>query len=181
MDQFASYQQFFSPEEAEPIIAVLKENGIPYTFNKTRGILDAVIIGVNPNDQYDLRIPQHEFRRVSELLIANTKVNLDELEKDYYLFSFTCEELENIIANPDEWSAHDYVVAVELLKRKGESLPKEKLEELRESRFEVLAKSQKKFPGFGLAIAYLLPLWSGLRMWTPNPLAFSDSNKFLSA
>jgi len=50
MDQFASYQQFFSPEEAEPIIAVLKENGIPYTFNKTRGILDAVIIGVNPND-----------------------------------------------------------------------------------------------------------------------------------
>src|SRR5690606_32574856 len=126
----------------------LKEHGIPYTLTKTRGQLDSIIVGDNYNDQYDLRIPQHEFTRVTDLLIANTKVNLDELDKDYYLFSFSREELENIINNPDEWSSNDYVIAVELLKSQGENVSREQLEELREKKIETLASSQKKVPGF---------------------------------
>lgn len=169
MDQFASYQQFFSPQEAESIITLLKEHGIPYTLTKTRGQLDAIITGVNYNDQYDLRIPQHEFTRVTDLLIANTKVNLDELDKDYYLLSFSREELENIINNPDEWSSNDYVIAVELLKSQGENVSREQLEELREKKIETLASSQKKVPGFWLVVAYALPLWSAVRIWTPFP------------
>jgi hypothetical protein len=172
MSEFATYQQFFSAEEAEGVIAILKEHGIPYTFKQTRAGFDTVIIGENLNEQWDLRIPTDQFSRANDLLLANTTVNLEELEKDYYLFSFSQEELENIIRNPDEWGRHDYLVAVELLKQRGENVSKEQLQEFREKKMEVLAKPPKKVPLFWLIAAYGLPVLAILLIWTP---AYYDS------
>lgn len=167
MSEFATYQQFFSAEEAEGVIAILNEHGIPYTFKQIHARFDKVIIGENLNEQWDLRIPQHEFSRVNDLLLANTTVNLDELEKDHYLFTFSHEELQNIIQNPDEWGRHDYLVAVELLKQRGENVSKELLQELREKKIEVLAKPPKKVPLGWLIVAYGLPILAILLFWTP--------------
>jgi hypothetical protein len=169
MSEFASYQQFYSAEEAEPLIAILKDHGIPFTFKESRSRIDSVIVGDSYNELFDLRIPQHEFSRVTDLLLANTTVNLDELDKDYYLHSFSKEELENIIANPDEWGRHDYLVAVELLKQHGVEVSKQHLQLLREKKIEALTEPPKKVPAIWLVIAYLLPLWSALRVWTPYP------------
>lgn len=175
MSEFATYQQFFSAEEAEGVIAILKEHGIPYTFKQKRPGFDTVIIGENLNEQWDLSIPQHEFSRVNDLLLANTSVNLDELEKDHYLFSFSHEELQNIIENPDEWGRHDYLVAVELLKQRGENVTKEQLQELREKKIESLAKPPKKVPVGWLIIAYVLPVWAIIRLWTDSRI-FNSGN-----
>ena len=167
MNEFATYQQFFSAEEAEGVIAILKAHDIPYSFKQNKPRFDKLIIGENLNEQWDLSIPQHEFSRVNDLLLANTTVNLDELEKDHYLFAFSHEELQNIIQNPDEWGRHDYLVAVELLKQRGENVSKEQLQEFREKKMEVLAKPPKKVPLFWLIAAYALPVLALLLIWTP--------------
>src|SRR5688500_4768625 len=127
MSEFATYQQFFSAEEADGVIAILNEHGIPYKFEQSRSRFDKVIIGENLNEQWDLSISPKEFSLVNELVLANTTVNIDELEEDHYLLSFSHEELQNIIQNPDEWGRHDYLVAVELLKRRGENVSQEQL------------------------------------------------------
>jgi hypothetical protein len=167
MSEFATYQQFFSAEEADGVIAILNEHGIPYTFKQSSPRFDSVIIGENLNEQWDLRIPTDQFSHVNDLLLANTTVNIDDLEKDHYLFSFSPEELKNIIKNPDEWGRHDYLVAVELLKQHGENVTKEQLQDLREKKIETLSKPPKKVPGFWLVVAYLLPVWAAIRVWTP--------------
>lgn len=160
MSEFATYQQFFSAEEAEGIIDVLKANGIPYKFELGMGTVDKVI-GGDTNNYYELRISPGEFERVTSLILSNTTVNLEELEKDHYLFSFTDKELYNIIANPDDWGRQDYLVAVELLKQRGDEYTPEELQKLRHSKMERLAVPEKT-TGDWIVLGYVFAILGGL-------------------
>jgi hypothetical protein len=169
MSEFATYRQFFSAEEAKPLIALLNEHGIPYTFTPIRARFDNIIVGESINESFELKVPATEFDHVTSLQLANTTVNIDLLDKDYYMLSFSEDELYNVIKNPDEWSVQDYLIAVELLKRRGKVFTREKLQELRTKKIETLATPEKKLAAGWLILAYGIPLWAGLTVWFPYP------------
>lgn len=160
MSEFFLYQQFFSPEEAEGIISILNAHSIPYKFDKGHGTVDKTI-GGEINDYYELKIPPDQFELVTSLMLANTHVNLDELDKDHYLFTFNNDELYSIIANPDEWSKQDYLIAVELLKQYGDSYTPEELQQLRKKKIEWLATPAKTTGGW-IVLGYFFAFFGGL-------------------
>jgi hypothetical protein len=165
MSELATYQQFFTVEEAQPILSLLDEHRIPYTFKISRVSFDKIYVGGVIPEQFDLKIPTDQFERVDALLLENIDVNVDDLEKDHYLLSSTEEELRDMIANPDEWSKQDYLFARELLKRRGIVYTKEQLRELSNKKNEVLAKPEKSIDGGWIALAYIVPIISGIGMW----------------
>ena len=165
MSELAAYQQFFSEEEAQHIIALLKEQGIEYTFQLSRNKIDNIIAGETYNEKYELQIPVDQFERVTALVLANTKIDLAELENDHYLLSFTEEELLNVIKNPDEWGTQDYMIARELLKQKGIVYSEEKLKELRNTKVEQLAQPEKEIDTVWFVLAYLGTVWVAISPW----------------
>lgn len=67
---------------------------------------------------------------------------LDNVPEDYYLLTFTNDELLEIVAKPDEWGAFDYQLAQKLLKERGVDITKEKTDRLKADRYKELAKPE---------------------------------------
>lgn len=107
MGEIITYKKFATPWEAEPVIKVLKENFIYYEFIKCTPIADSIIAGQIPGYSFELLIDQDQFEQANQLLqeIADTEVR--EMDPDYYLFSFSNNELREILAKPDEWGVQE--------------------------------------------------------------------------
>lgn len=144
MSRYATYQKFFSPEQAEPVLAILNEHNVPFQFIKSKTIVDSVIGGETSFDNlYELKIIDDQFEVVNQLLRQNMEVNLQDLESDYYLFSFSDKELVEILQKPDEWSNQDYSISRQILKERGIEYTIEELDALRKERLTVLARPEK--------------------------------------
>jgi uncharacterized Tic20 family protein len=144
MSRLHTYQQFFSPEQAEPVLTILKEHEIPFEFTQSRKIVDTVIAGESSSDHlYELKIPAAQFEEVNQLLRHSIQVNIEELDADYYLFSFSEEELKDILRKPDEWSNQDFSIARALLAKKGITYTDDELAALRNERLGVLSRPEQ--------------------------------------
>jgi hypothetical protein len=144
MSHFSTYQKFFSPEQAAPVLTILKDHNIPFEFIKSKKLVDSVIGGDTSFDNlYELKISNTRFEEVNQLLRETQDININDLASDYYLFSFTDEELVDILRHPDEWSPQDYHIALLILEERGITFTKNELADYRKERIRVLARPEK--------------------------------------
>ena len=115
MNDFVLFQSFFNEDEAAPVVETLKRNAIEYKVEKLKQPLDSTIAGESVENKIFLTIRPRDFARANDVLDKVILDNIQLLEKDYYLFSFTNEELNDIIHKPDEWSRQDFVIARKIL------------------------------------------------------------------
>jgi hypothetical protein len=160
MSQYITYEKFFNTEEAVPILAILKEHAIPFEFSAISKTFDAVIAGGGPSYLYEVKISPAQFERVNRLLRDRIKVNLDEVDPDYYLFSFDDFELVEIINNPDEWGRLDFVIARKILETRGIVYTTEELDAIWNKKIETLARPEKEEKGWVYA-GYFFALTGG--------------------
>jgi hypothetical protein len=96
---------------------------------------------------------------VNQLLRQSIQVNIDELDADYYLLSFSEEELKDILRKPDEWSNQDFSIARALLAKKGITYTDDELAALRNERLRVLSRPEqvhKNLVMLGFVAAFLV-------------------------
>lgn len=94
--------------------------------------------------EVDIRIKlrPEDFNRANAALDEYYKTQLDTVEQDYYLFSFTDEELEDIVRRPDEWNRLDYQLALKLLNERGIEIKPEVIESYQQRRIAVLSQTE---------------------------------------
>lgn len=148
MSQYTTYERFFNTEEAAPILAILKQYAIPFEFSAIPKTVDAVIVGGGPSYLYEVKISPEQFEPVNRLLRDKIKVDLDEVDPDYYLFSFDDFELVEIINNPDEWGRLDFVIARKILETRGIVYTTEELDAIRNKKIETLAQPENEEKGW---------------------------------
>jgi hypothetical protein len=144
MSQYSSYEKFFNPDQAQPVMTILKENNIPYEFASIKQAVDRVIAGGGPAYLYEIKIAADQFNKANRVLRENIQVHLDEVDPDYYLFSFDDFELIEIFKQPDEWGRLDYAIARKILESRGIVYTNDELEALWKSRIETLAKPENE-------------------------------------
>ena len=142
MEELLSFQSFQTAEEAETLIKLLRENDIYCELGKTKPILDRVIVGESFEDRFFVKIAGSDFKKADTLLESVIRKNLQSLPADYYLYSFTTEELQRIVREPDEWSRQDYVLAKELLEKRTD-LTEEEMRWMKNQRVEALRQPEK--------------------------------------
>jgi hypothetical protein len=171
MSQYTAFEKFFSPEQAEPVLAILKEHNITYEFLKIGKVVDAMIAGETLNYNYELKIARNQFEYVNQLLLDKIQINLDDVDPEYYLFSFSDDELVEILRKPDEWGRQDYIIARQLLKSRGINYADEDLTYLKNKRLEILARPEKEGKGwiyagyFFAAFGGFFGVLIGLALW----------------
>lgn len=151
MSQYTSYEKFFNPDQAQPVMAILKENNIPYEFVSIKQNVDQVIAGGGPAYLYEIKIPATQFNAANRVLRENIQVNLDEVDPEYYLFSFDDFELIDILKLPDEWGRLDYAIARKILESRGIVYTNDELDTLWKNRIETLARPDKEGVGWVFA------------------------------
>ncbi|HEY8898532.1 MAG TPA: hypothetical protein VIM79_27075 [Niastella sp.] len=160
MSQFTTYEKYFNPDQAQPVISILKENNIPYEFASIKQTVDRVIAGGGPAYLYEIKIPGNQFNKANRLLRENIQVNLDDVDPDYYLFKFEDFELVEILRLPDEWGRLDYAIARKILESRGITYTNDELEALWKNRIETLAKPEKDGQSWVYA-GYFLSVFGG--------------------
>lgn len=144
MSRYTTYEKFFNPDQAQPVLAILKEHNIPHEFAGIKQAVDQVIAGGGPAYLYEVRIPGDQFNNANRLLRESIQVNLDEVDPEYYLFNFQDFELIEILRRPDEWGRLDFVIARKILETRGIKYTAEELDALWNNRIETLAKPERE-------------------------------------
>lgn len=155
-----TYKKFSTLEEANYVIGLLEKNNIEYLFSENKSSLDASFSSPLLNE-FEIKINQKDFQAVEELLINDSEEIINQLPNDYYLFSFTDEELREVVSKKDEWSELDYNLSLHLLKKRGVDLTETEISTLEEKRLNELRKPEKSNELWILA-GYIFSILGGM-------------------
>lgn len=154
------YRDVFEPSELAEFTQLLNSRGIEFITEDFDDSLGSIYGNSPMGKGTTIKIRETDFPKVNALLNAEAANLLDTVDKDYHLFGFSDEELLEIVAKPDEWSAFDYQVAKSILTSRGVALGEEKLDQLKNERLEELAKPEK-VESFLIITGYVLSLLGG--------------------
>lgn len=170
-NKFLTYRKFTTKVEVEEIIDVLKDNAVDFKLEDNTQVAPAVIVGQSLNPEIRLKIKPNDFLKVDKLVENYFENSLESIHKDHYLFSFTDEELFEIINRKDEWSHLDFSLAKKILKERGIEI-NEKLEDvLKQTRLTELTQKEKGstiWTGVGYLSAFfggIIGIAIGLTLW----------------
>ncbi|GGG36613.1 hypothetical protein [Hymenobacter glacieicola] len=158
MSEFQSYQRFPNVEVAQPLLQLLHQHNIPYETKLDQPRIDPSF-AFNPTNSYfvvQLRPEDFDIARTLEL-DANDALTVSAAP-DHYLFSFSDEELLDVLLKPDEWNSFDVALARRILRQRGHDVSPALTERLRQQRLQDLARPeppQKAWILFGYAMALL--------------------------
>ena len=156
--EFITYKKFNDVALANELAEQLEANGIEYLVEEQSSGFDPSMVMSNAPVDYAVKIKSEEFEPVNQMLKKAEDVNIEDVEKDYYLFSFTDNELVDVIVKADEWSVFDTVLARKILAKRGKPVNDEEISTINKQRLERLRKpepSQSNWIVTGYAFALL--------------------------
>lgn len=162
MKQFLTFRRLQSLDEAPLITAVLEQHSIPFEVVTEEDLgLPQHFIGQRFDAAALIKIPADYFAKANNLLQQAVTADIDIIEPDYHLLSFTEEELRDILRNPDEWGDYDYALAVQLLRKRGIEYSDKELAQLKQERLAELAVPEPGKPVW-IVLGYMLAILGGL-------------------
>lgn len=120
MEEFVVFQKFASREDAAQVIQLLQEYLIPLECYEEGDRYFRIEMGDLPSlTGFYLKLLPSDFERARLILQKESSTWIADIPTEYYLFSFSTQELMQIIEAPDEWSDADYLLAKKILQERG--------------------------------------------------------------
>jgi len=160
MEELRVFRSFYSEEEAISLLEFFKEKGINCSIVKHRPIVDKVYVGINYDREFHVKIKSFEFNKANEILDSQIEQNLSQIEPDYYLYSFSTDELREIIEKPDEWNNQDIIISKKILQDRGFSISEAEITEKKLKRIKELEQPDKEGRLF-IILGYFFAIFFG--------------------
>lgn len=123
MAEFLTYSKFHSLPEARKFILILENAGIKFSIDHERDVLDNVYTGHSHDPMIAIKIAGDRFEHINSLLLLEAQSQLSSIDPDYYLFSFSDEELADVIHNRNEWNHFDQALAIKIMTDRKIAIP----------------------------------------------------------
>jgi hypothetical protein len=143
-DNYSSFKTFNDKETAEDFSEVLKEYGIDFFIEEDVLEFDPTYANNALDKDFHIMVKQQDFGKAKQAYEAYFKKGLQNAPPDYYLFSFSENELKEIMAKPDEWGTFDYLLAEKILHDRGIGITETEKQELKTERYKQLQEEQKE-------------------------------------
>lgn len=129
-DNYLTFQEFYDRELANEVAARLQQNGINYLLEDYQTILfSSPLLGKNTVEpEAVLKLKSEDFTKANIAPEDFYKTQINGVDKNYYLFGFSDEQLLDVVAKPDEWGVFNCQLAQKILKDKGENIILQPLE-----------------------------------------------------
>lgn len=167
---YVTFKKYPDAKQARAQQELLLENGIECIFVNASSQLGS--LSGDLMQEFELQMHPENFEKAEELLEKDAESMINDLPADYYLLSFTDEELHDVILKHDEWSEFDYMLARKLLEERGHAIDEAHIRAMRAERINELAKpekDQKTWVLFGYIFALLggfFGVITGYVLWT---------------
>lgn len=116
---FVTYKKAYDKVELDSFLDLLKKHDIPF---EVEDVLRNFNPAMTPRDgSIEMRIKIHptDFEEVIRIETEILSPLLNQVDTDYYLFTFNEKELKDIIKNRSEWSLFDVLLAEKILLENG--------------------------------------------------------------
>ncbi|TPG33371.1 hypothetical protein [Flavobacterium pectinovorum] len=160
IENFIAFRSFPTLNQAKELELLLNKNNIKTVLGDNIPPLDINFSGSTLQNQYEIKIDTSDFKKAEAVLEKDTENLLDTIDEDYYLLSFTNEELYEILLNSDEWNVFDYKLAQKLLTDRGKTIDSEMLTSLKNERLKILARPEENQKAWIIA-GYIFALLGG--------------------
>lgn len=114
-DVFQTFQKFNDPRLATVIANKLREARIECFIENKTSYVPPIIIGTSSEPPISLKVKTSDFNRANQVLEEYYQPKLNDVDPDYYLLSFSSQELVDVITNPNKWGHFDRALAKKLL------------------------------------------------------------------
>lgn len=155
-----SLRNVATQEEAEALSKVLSDNDIISKITKDSGDLDYVFQGEAPTNKFEVHICEDDHQKAEAILTNLAKEDLNSVDKDYYLFTFTDDELKDILIKKNEWNEFDVLLSQKILEDRGVEINSKEIENQRELRDLELQKPEGGQTGW-IIFGYITALIGG--------------------
>ena len=142
-EEFLAFHSFSDEDTAKDFAEDLEKAGIDFKIESVRTVLDSALMGDAASPVFTIKLRPADFEKAHAALGDYYKKLTRDVDKDYYLFGFTNEELFEIIAKPDEWGYFDNQLAQKILSDRGQKIDTATMTRLKENRMTELAKPEK--------------------------------------
>ncbi|HVW98513.1 MAG TPA: hypothetical protein VHA56_21280 [Mucilaginibacter sp.] len=147
--EFITYQKFNDQALADELAEFLRGHGVEYfieedslTFNPSFALNDEFA------KEYAIKIKSTDFELVNRLLNQEADKDIENVDKDHYLFTFSDAELMDVIKKADEWNAFDVRLARKILADRGVAMSDEEIAEIKRERIDELKKPESSQLGW---------------------------------
>lgn len=156
--ELLTFKRFNDVALAQQLVAILEENDIAFSLEKGAPIFNTTFnVNNELSEEYLVKLRPEDFERANHLINAHERQFIDQVEPEYYLLSFTDEELLDVVAKPDEWNAFDVELAKKLLAERGRPIDESFESKLQTERLSQLKKEENS-PLVWLILGYICAL-----------------------
>jgi hypothetical protein len=141
-----TFQKFNDKQAALDLAALLKKGNIAFELVDNTAGTDVSFGNKNLAYAYSIKIDANDFSKANDLIQKNVQVQVDAVDKDYFLFNFSNQELVEVIQKKDEWGPFNVLLAQKIMKDRGNEIKPEEVEKLnkQENRRTNKTRSQPK-------------------------------------
>lgn len=158
---FITYQKFIHHTEAKELADLFNANAIEFMAEDASAPFDASFSNSELNKEYKVKIKKEDFPKADELLLRISADQVNNADKDYYLFAFSDDELMDVLTKSDEWSKYDFLLAQKILKDRGLEVNEKLLASLKKNRLEDLSKPEQS-QGMWVLAGYIFAITGGI-------------------
>ncbi|MBF9237836.1 hypothetical protein I2I05_10560 [Hymenobacter sp. BT683] len=161
MNKFLPYQSFASEIVAQPLLELLERHSFPVETGWAKPDFDVSMANNATDTRFVVRLHQADFERAHQVEDEENEALIVHAAPDHYLFSFSDEELFDILVKPDEWNSYDVSLARHILRQRGREVSPDTVQLLRRHRVAEMAKPEPSQKAWIMA-GYLFAVFGGI-------------------
>lgn len=161
MDTFETFRKFPTLALAKEKALLLNNKGIETKLTDNLPPVDITFSGNTLQNEYEIKIQQSKFEQAEKILEQEAEKEIQEIDKDYYLFQFSDDELYEILLKSDEWNAFDCALANKILIDRGKPVDAALIKSLKNERIKQLEKPEENQKPWIIA-GYIFAIFGGL-------------------
>ncbi|WP_045690189.1 hypothetical protein [Hymenobacter sp. AT01-02] len=161
MSEFQAYQRFPNVEVAQPLLHLLYQHGIPYETKLDQPSIDPSFAFNATSTYFLVLVRPHDFEAVRKLELDTDETLTAQAPANHYLFTFSHDELMEVLLKPDEWSSFDVALARRILGQRGHEVHPPLLEHLHQQRRLKMARPEPRQQAW-VALGYLAVVGGGI-------------------
>lgn len=143
IEEFITFQRFNDQNSASELGDFFKEKKLEYLIEDNSLSFDPTFANNGFGKEFCIKLKKSDFEKGNAYLIEKAGIESIEVDKDYYLLSFTDKELFELIAAGDEWSPFDVSLAKKLLQNRGKEITPDDIEKIKNNRIRELSKPEE--------------------------------------
>lgn len=160
-EEFITFEKFNDQNSAKELGDLFAEQNIEFVLVDNSLSFDPTFANNGFGKEYCIKLKKSDFEKANKVLADKSENEINEIDEDYYLLSFTDDELIEVITKSDEWNKFDISLAKKLLKDKGKEITPEKIEEIKGQRIIELSQPEEGQKGY-IILGYITAFLGGL-------------------